>query len=216
MWNGWYFEKSSLRETGYVLQLGHHPADQCTNPQRSTKTFTVVHTNGIHLIDLVFCGCSQAADYGTRVQQLLRRRLFPARTTDPQTACTFSLLKSAQLLSLQSKLSLYDYYLTIEQLTDMTGTTDVNVGCSYNYFLVIFLTFLKDRYKAFLRSLRMWRHIKMVKRGGRLYDSTGVGGTSPGELAVLCPACPIPSINLPPNWHSVGKDIEYVTPPPIR
>ena len=50
--------------------------------------------------------------------------------TDPQTACTFSLLKSAQLLSLQSKLSLYDYYICIERLTDATGTADVNVSCS--------------------------------------------------------------------------------------
>lgn len=55
----------------------------------------------------------------------------------------------------------------------------------------------------------------MTKRGGRSYDSTGIEGTSPGELAVLCPACPIPSVNLPPDWHSVGKDLEYVRPPHI-
>ena len=162
-------------------------------------------------MDLVFCGCNLASDYGSRVQQLLCRRLLPATTIDPQTACTFSLLKSAQLLSLQSKISLYDYYLSIEQLTDATGTTDVNVGYLSNYFLIDGLMFSKDRYKAFLRSLRMWRHIKMLKRGGQSYDSTGIEGTSPGELAVLCPACPIPSVNLPPNWHSVGKDLEYVT-----
>jgi hypothetical protein len=64
--------------------------------------------------------------------------------------------------------------------------------------------------------LRMWRHIKMVKRGGRSYDHSGIDGTSPGELAVLCPACPIPSINLPPNWQSVGKDLEYVNLPFVR
>ena len=50
----------------------------------------------------------------------------------------------------------------------------------------------------------------MVKRGGRSYDVTGIEGTSPGELAVLCPACPIPSVNLPPNWQCVGKDSEFV------
>jgi len=49
----------------------------------------------------------------------------------------------------------------------------------------------------------------MMKRGGRSYDSTGINGTSPGELAVVCPACPLPSINLPPNWESVGKDLGY-------
>ena len=132
-WNGSYFEKSSLREAGHVLQLGHHPNDLCTNPQRSTRTFTVIHTNGIHLIDLAYCACSEAGRHGTRTQQLVRRRLFPATTLDPQTACTFSLLKAAQLLSLQSKLSLYDYYLSIEKLTDATGTTDVNVSCLYSH-----------------------------------------------------------------------------------
>jgi hypothetical protein len=56
----------------------------------------------------------------------------------------------------------------------------------------------------------MWRHIRMAKRGGRSYDPAGIEGTSPGELAIRCLACPIPSVNLPPNWHSVGKDLEYV------
>ena len=58
--------------------------------------------------------------------------------------------------------------------------------------------------------LRMWRHLRMLKRGGRSYDKAGIQGTSPGELAVLCPACPIPSVNLPPDWKSAGKDTEYV------
>ena len=88
----------------------------------------MVHTNGIHIVDLAFCGCSEVAQHGTKVQQLLRRRLFPATTLEPQTACTFSLLKSAQLLSLQSKLSLYDYYICIEKLTDATGTMGINVS----------------------------------------------------------------------------------------
>ena len=58
----------------------------------------------------------------------------------------------------------------------------------------------------------MWRHLRMLKRGGRAYDKTGVEGTSPGELAVLCLACPIPSVNLPLNWKSAGKETEYVDP----
>ena len=40
--------------------------------------------------------------------------------------------------------------------------------------------------------------------------STGVNGTSPGELALLCPACPHPNINLPANWMSVPKGSEFV------
>ena len=120
------------------------------------------------------------------------------------------LLKSAQLLSLQSKLSLYDYYLCIEKITDATGTADVNVSRESSQLNSDGLTSSKDRYKAFLRTLREWRHLKMMKRGGRSYDPTGVNGTSPGELAVLCPACPIPTVNLPPNWQSAGKENEFV------
>jgi hypothetical protein len=70
------------------------------------------------------------------------------------------------------------------------------------------LTPSKGRYKAFLRTLRLWRHLRMLKRGGRSYGTGGIDGTSPGELAVLCPACPIPSVNLPSNWESVGRDKE--------
>ena len=50
----------------------------------------------------------------------------------------------------------------------------------------------------------------MLKCGGRSYDTAGIDDTSPGELTVACPACPVPSVNLPPNWKSVGKDSEYV------
>lgn len=73
-----------------------------------------------------------------------------------------------------------------------------------------FLTLPKDRYQEFLRILRMWRHLRLLKRGGRAHDPTGVQGTGPGELAVLCPACPYPNINLPADWKSVAKDAEYV------
>jgi len=48
--------------------------------------------------------------------------------------------------------------------------------------------------------IRQWRHIKMLKRGGRAHDPSGVGGTSQGELAVKCRSCPQPGINIPPNW----------------
>ena len=90
------------------------------SPQRSTRPFTVVHVNGIHQVNIWFCACNLAVHHGDCVQQLLRRRLFPATTTDPQSGSTFSLLESAHILSVQLKLSLYDYYISIETLTDAT------------------------------------------------------------------------------------------------
>ena len=45
----------------------------------------------------------------------------------------------------------------------------------------------------------------MLKRGGRGYGLCGVEGTDPGELAVDCPACPRPGINLPEDWESAPE-----------
>jgi hypothetical protein len=49
----------------------------------------------------------------------------------------------------------------------------------------------------------------MLKRAGRGQDPAGAGATSPGELAVQCPACPHPGRNLPENWES-ANELSYV------
>ena len=36
----------------------------------------------------------------------------------------------------------------------------------------------------------MWWHLKLLKQGGHAHVIDGVKGTSLGELALLCPACP--------------------------
>ncbi|KAK0435653.1 hypothetical protein EV421DRAFT_1892517 [Armillaria borealis] len=76
------------------------------------------------------------------------------------------------LLSFMSKVSAYKFYHTLVRLTDNSG-----------------MHAPPDRYQAFLRVLREWRHIR------------GIQGTKQGELAFRCPACPQPSINLPPDWN---------------
>jgi hypothetical protein len=53
--------------------------------------------------------------------------------------------------------------------------------------------------------MRWWRHLKMLKRGGRGHDPDGVSATKPGSLAVECPACPQNDRNLPPNWRTAPK-----------
>lgn len=88
----------------------------------------MLHVNGIHLVNLSFCGCDAIASSGTHAQQLLRRRWFPATHIDPQTVCTFGLLEQAHLLMLQSSVSLYDYYLTLARLTDNSGSLGTDVS----------------------------------------------------------------------------------------
>jgi hypothetical protein len=52
-----------------------------------------------------------------------------------------------------------------------------------------------------MRMVRERQHLKMLKRAGRAHVLSGVKGTKFGELALICPACPHPNINLPPDWN---------------
>ena len=57
-----------------------------------------------------------------------------------------------------------------------------------------------------MRIVHQWRNLKQLKCGGRAYEDGGILGTNPGELALLCPACPHPGVNLPPNWELAPAD----------
>jgi hypothetical protein len=48
--------------------------------------------------------------------------------------------------------------------------------------------------------IRCWRHLSLLKRAGRLLVDGGSESTSDGELALSCPACPHPGVNLPTGW----------------
>lgn len=47
----------------------------------------------------------------------------------------------------------------------------------------------------------------MLKRAGRGHVPEGIDKTSPGKLALECPACPHPGKNLPDDWAKAGPDV---------
>ena len=93
----------------------------CPSPDYGPRASLVFHTNGLHPVTVLFCHCDNAAHAGDRVQQLLRAGLYPATTSDPTTFFTFQCLEQFHMLTLQGKLTAYDYYLTLVRLTDNTG-----------------------------------------------------------------------------------------------
>lgn len=50
----------------------------------------------------------------------------------------------------------------------------------------------------------------MAKHAGRMYDPKGIQNTTRGELALSCPACPIPGLNLPLGWENASPDDRYL------
>ena len=66
----------------------------------------------------------------------------------------------------------------------------------------------QDRLKPFLRMVREWRYLKLLKRAGRAHVEDGVENIAPGGLCLRCPACPRPGFNLPDNWETVPDDLK--------
>ncbi|KAG2137460.1 hypothetical protein DEU56DRAFT_945875 [Suillus clintonianus] len=191
IWTGKYFQRSNLRDLGLRVQLGHPTGVRCCNPSPAFQDdFVVLDITGVHSIMLDFCNCETAQTHTT---QLLRTRWYPATVTDPRTAATFRVLDHFQMYTFESKGSAFEYYQALARLTDNTRRYQT-----------------KDRYEAFLRMSRQFRHILSLKRAGRGHDPGGALGTTEGELAVLCPACPQPGKNLPLGWETIEAQHKWL------
>ncbi|KAK7027866.1 CxC2 domain-containing protein [Favolaschia claudopus] len=189
VWDGRFFKRSSLKALGLRIQFGHAG---CSRPRAGHQNFVVLDITGLHEVAVDFCACELEADMGPHRTQLLRRRWFPATHDTPRSAATFRLLDHFQTLTLQAKTTMYDYYTALERLTDGAGDL------------------LVKRYVEFLRMTRVFRHLMMLKRGGRGHAVGGVLATSAGELAIRCPACPRPGVNLPDDWESAPPEKRFL------
>jgi hypothetical protein len=58
---------------------------------------------------------------------------------------------------------------------------------------------MKDRYRELIRVSRQMRKLEVSKRFGAVYGTS----SSHGTLAIFCPSCPQPGINLPPDWKDL-------------
>ncbi|KAJ7358033.1 hypothetical protein DFH08DRAFT_687643, partial [Mycena albidolilacea] len=193
-WDATKFKRTSLKDMGLRVQLGHRHGEVCEMSITAHKKFLVIYTNGIHNVAVDFCGCVDESIVGLRRQQLLRRLWYPATHEEPQTCTTFRALELFHVMTLQGKVTTYDFYTGLEKLTTKSGLVKV-----------------KDWYKAFMRTMRQWRHLVMLKRGGRGNDGDHlVAETKPGELAVVCPACPQPGVNLPANWETASGEERFL------
>jgi hypothetical protein len=110
------------------VQLGHRIGEVCTAPLPAHAKFTVVHNNSIHDVAVDYCGCKDETVVGSRRQQLLRRSWYPATHKEPRTCTTFVGLETFHIMTLQGKVTTYDYYSGLEKLTDNTGLVKVKVS----------------------------------------------------------------------------------------
>ncbi|KAH8113739.1 hypothetical protein DFH11DRAFT_1509928, partial [Phellopilus nigrolimitatus] len=181
-WTGLFWEKTSLRSIGLKVRLGHYD-EACKVPTRE-HYLVVYHTNGFHLVDIIYCGCNEQLGGWPKRTQLMRVRWYPATYNNPGTVFTYAMLDQFQELSLQGKISAHDYYQGLAHMSDNTGVKN-----------------LPKRYDEFLRTTRCYRHLMLAKRAGRAHDPGGIAQTKQGDLALDCPSCPHPGKNLSDGWE---------------
>lgn len=136
IWNGSFFDKTSLADLGLQIQLGHG-GRVCPRAKAGPKDFRVFDTSGVHRVSIYYCACSPLTKE-QRLKQLLRAGWFPGTITRPQTVFTLDLLEMFHELTLQSKTTLYDFYHTILRRTDRMQLGRMPVSC--NWPLLYFTT----------------------------------------------------------------------------
>ncbi|KAH8982005.1 hypothetical protein EDB86DRAFT_2767745, partial [Lactarius hatsudake] len=213
LWTATHYTPVSLHSLGYVLFFGHagepcpqtlpistapiildtlfdHPdipldpvdmfPDQVQREPSGNQMLTIVDRSGIFEMEAVFCVCSETDNQD---EQLLQSGLFPVTFKQIRTLFTFSVLDDFLNDNLECKTTAQQYYSKLQSLTSR-----------------MFPSLVPNMYKQLLRTSRQWRDIKSRMEQGLGHQSED---TAPdGSLAIFCPACPQPGINLPNDWKT--------------
>ena len=224
-WTGHFFQATSLNEEGFTLNLGHSGApcpelqlgissqgtqaggvvDEGSGDERTPlgsrqadakKRLVIVDVSGIHQLHIGWCRCKEAP--GADIQ-LLRNRLFPASTANPSTAFTFKLLHYFHIDSVECKTSALSFFSKLRRLTNESSPDSVPVSLIVYYPSGHCSNCTQDRYRELMRVSRTWRDISARIQAG--YGHHLNEPVTPGGLAIFCPACPQPGVNLPDDWR---------------
>ncbi|KAH9017834.1 hypothetical protein EDB85DRAFT_1874207 [Lactarius pseudohatsudake] len=141
---------------------------------------TVVDRGGIFEIEMVFCVCSHMDDQD---EQLLQCGMFPATFKNIQTIFTFSVLDDFLKDNLECKTTAQQYYSKLQSMTSK-----------------MFPNLVPNLYRQLLRASRQWRDLRNRMEQGLGHQPEG--DAPDGCMAIFCPACPQPGINLPKDWKT--------------
>ncbi|KAH9034345.1 hypothetical protein EDB85DRAFT_1863986 [Lactarius pseudohatsudake] len=165
---------------GFQIRLQREPS--------GNRMLTIVDRSGIFKMEAVFCVCSEKDNQD---EQLLQSGLFPATFKQIRSLFTFSVLDDFLNDNLECKTTAQQYYSKLQSLTSR-----------------MFPSLVPNMYKQLLRTSRQWRDLKSRMEQGLGHQSEE---TAPdGSMAIFCPACPQPGINLPNDWKTRYEPNELI------
>lgn len=166
---------------------------------------TIVDKSGIHHLPVVKCICGEPAEEHV---QFLELGLFPSSYELIKTLFTFTVLDDFRLCNLECKTTAYQYYSKLRRLTSPA-----------------FPKLVINRYQELRRLSRQFRNLKLWKIHGRGHEvaEAAEGNTEtpnaplaepavpyPQPLALFCPTCPQPGVNLPNDWPEDARWWLYI------
>ncbi|KAH9934387.1 uncharacterized protein B0H18DRAFT_870111, partial [Fomitopsis serialis] len=187
-WTGAFFERMQLSELGLVFSVGHHGRPCPSSFGDPPSKLTVVHTTGVHTLSVQYCECRKDQHIEERPIQLWNAGLWPASFSRPQTVFTVHVLRLFSHLTFQAKTTAHDFYGTLRRMTSNAFFEDV-----------------KDRYREFMTAHRQFHYVHTLKR----FALDVKKKLDPGCLALRCPACPHPDINMDVNWRDRPDNERY-------
>ncbi|KAH9022866.1 hypothetical protein EDB84DRAFT_1589486 [Lactarius hengduanensis] len=161
------------------------------NPRRTRTAklgnplLTVVNQTGVFDMEVLFCVCPNA---GPNDEQLLQAGILPSTFRQIETAFTFSVLDDFLADNLECKTTAQQYYSKLQGITNW-----------------MFPDRVPNLYKQLLRASRQWRDLKSRMQSGLGHQQVR-DSTDDGSIAIFCPACPQPGINLPNDWKDRYHD----------
>ncbi|KAJ6450236.1 hypothetical protein C8R47DRAFT_998951, partial [Mycena vitilis] len=90
-WNGVRWRSTTLRQHGFVFQLGHG-GDDCPYPDRLVSSLLVISWGGVQRIHVRYCRCADSEGMArSNWTQIRKNGWFPATLQAPGVCCTFKI-----------------------------------------------------------------------------------------------------------------------------
>ncbi|KAN0135970.1 hypothetical protein V8E53_006131 [Lactarius tabidus] len=144
---------------------------------------------GVFTMEILFCACSGSE---SKDAQLLQMCLFPSTYKQTETAFSFSALDNFLVDNLECKTNAQQYFSKLQSITS-----------------TMFPDYVQNRYKQLLRALQQWRDLKNRMKSGLGHEAEE-NIPKDGCMAIFCPACPQPGVNLPTNWKTKYSSNELI------
>ncbi|KAF8268583.1 hypothetical protein EI94DRAFT_1700161 [Lactarius quietus] len=128
-------------------------------------------------MEVLYCICPNT---GEKDEQLFQSGMFPSSFKQIETAFTFSALEEFLTDNLECKTMAQQYFSKLQGITNW-----------------MFPHTVPNLYRQLLRASRQWRDLRNRMQSSLGHqDEDGIDGS----MAIFCPACPQPGINLPDHW----------------